>query len=122
MEAYPDEPTVHELNAVYRYQDIHKQTKLIGVTGFGEREVAAVAALNAAFAAAYPVDLPLDAVLADIERRDDIDAHRALSPLRPADDAVIVDTERLDIGGVLAAIARIIAERAERRREGDGHG
>lgn len=48
-------------------------------------------------------------VLADIARRDDIDSHRALSPLRPADDAVIVDTEGLDIEGVLEAIDRLIA-------------
>ncbi|HEX6738217.1 MAG TPA: (d)CMP kinase [Vicinamibacteria bacterium] len=68
------------------------------------------------------LERPFAEVLADIERRDDIDAHRALSPLRPADDAVIVDTERLDIGGVLAAIERIIAERAERSHEGGGHG
>lgn len=54
---------------------------------------------------------PFDEVLADIERRDDIDAHRALSPLRPADDAIILDTEDLDIDGVLAAIETIIAER-----------
>jgi cytidylate kinase len=52
---------------------------------------------------------PFPEVLADIARRDDIDSHRALSPLRPADDAIIVDTEGLDIAGVLAAIDRLLA-------------
>src|SRR3984893_9922544 len=39
MEAYPGQPTAQELREVYRYGDITKQTRLIGVTGFGEREV-----------------------------------------------------------------------------------
>jgi cytidylate kinase len=51
-------------------------------------------------------------VLAEIERRDDIDLHRILSPLRPADDAIIVDTEGLTIDDVLARIDAIIGQRA----------
>jgi 3-dehydroquinate dehydratase/shikimate dehydrogenase len=50
MEAYPDQPTVSDLETVYHYRAIHRSTRLIGVTGFGERERATVAALNAAFA------------------------------------------------------------------------
>jgi 3-dehydroquinate dehydratase/shikimate dehydrogenase len=50
MEAYPDQPTVGDLENVYHYRSIHRSTRLIGVTGFGERERATVAALNAAFA------------------------------------------------------------------------
>lgn len=53
---------------------------------------------------------PFDTVLADIERRDDIDTHRAVSPLRVADDARVIDTEDVDIAGVLAAIDRVLAE------------
>ncbi len=34
----------------------------------------------------------VDAVAADIKRRDEIDSTRAASPLRPADDAVVIDT------------------------------
>lgn len=55
-------------------------------------------------------DRPYDVVLADILRRDDIDTHRAVSPLRMADDARLIDTEDVDITGVLAAIERVIAE------------
>src|SRR5581483_5647427 len=36
---------------------------------------------------------PLDAVLADVAERDRIDSERATAPLRPADDAVIVQTD-----------------------------
>ncbi|HEY7427669.1 MAG TPA: type I 3-dehydroquinate dehydratase [Gemmataceae bacterium] len=50
MEAYPDQPTVRDLENVYHYRAINRGTRFIGVTGFGERERATVAALNAAFA------------------------------------------------------------------------
>jgi 3-dehydroquinate dehydratase/shikimate dehydrogenase len=50
METYPGQPTVAALNEVYHYGAVGRATRLIGVTGFGEREVATVAALNAAFA------------------------------------------------------------------------
>jgi 3-dehydroquinate dehydratase / shikimate dehydrogenase len=50
MEAYPDQPTVADLVNVYHYRSIHRSTRLIGVTGFSERERATVAALNAALA------------------------------------------------------------------------
>ena len=61
---------------------------------------------------------PFAVVLAEIARRDDLDAHRALSPLRPAEDAVIVDTEGLDIAGVLATIEGILAARRQRVETG----
>jgi CMP/dCMP kinase len=57
---------------------------------------------------------PFEDVLADIGRRDDIDSHRTLSPLRPADDAVIVDTGGRDIGGVLGVIASLLCDWARR--------
>ena len=50
MEAYPDQPTVNDLETVYHYRSINRATRFIGVTGFSERERATVAALNAAFA------------------------------------------------------------------------
>jgi len=54
------------------------------------------------------VERPFPEVLSEIERRDDIDSHRALSPLYPAADAIIVDTEGSDIDSVLATIDRIM--------------
>src|SRR5712691_8999936 len=38
MEAYPGQPTVHDLETVYHYRAVERGTRLIGVTGFGERE------------------------------------------------------------------------------------
>ncbi|HMF18401.1 MAG TPA: type I 3-dehydroquinate dehydratase, partial [Gemmataceae bacterium] len=50
MEAYPGQATVSDLNDIYHYGSIEKGTRLIGVTGFGEREVIATAVLNAVMA------------------------------------------------------------------------
>jgi 3-dehydroquinate dehydratase/shikimate dehydrogenase len=50
MEAYPGQPTVHDLKAVYHFPAIERNTRLIGVTGFGESEYATAAVLNAALA------------------------------------------------------------------------
>lgn len=51
-----------------------------------------------------------DQVLTDLKRRDKIDSERDDSPLRPADDSVIIDTDRLGID----EIAREIIDCAER--------
>lgn len=50
----------------------------------------------------------LDEVLNDLRRRDRVDATRAVAPLRPAPDALIVDTDGVDAH----AVANLIAERA----------
>lgn len=50
MEAYPDQPTVSDLETVYHYKAIGRATKLVGVTGFSDRARATVALVNAAFA------------------------------------------------------------------------
>jgi cytidylate kinase len=44
--------------------------------------------------------------LASVLRRDELDSRRAASPLRPAPDAVRIDTDALDVDGVLACILR----------------
>ena len=50
----------------------------------------------------FPADY--DDVLADLEARDDRDLNRALAPLKPADDAVTVDSSDLNIEETLAVI------------------
>ncbi|MCK4581083.1 MAG: (d)CMP kinase, partial [Dehalococcoidia bacterium] len=45
-----------------------------------------------------------DSVLAGLRRRDDNDIHRAISPLKPADDARIIDTESLALEQVVDRI------------------
>jgi 3-dehydroquinate dehydratase/shikimate dehydrogenase len=50
MEAYPGQPTVSDLENVYHYRAVGPATRLVGVIGFGDRDFASVAVLNAAFA------------------------------------------------------------------------
>lgn len=52
MEAYPGQPTIDDLANIYRFHDIQKTTRFVGVTGFGEREIITTAALNSVFAQA----------------------------------------------------------------------
>lgn len=53
-----------------------------------------------------------DAVLADVQRRDDADSSRNESPLRPADDAVLVDTSDMSPDEVLKALTEIVERSA----------
>jgi cytidylate kinase len=48
-------------------------------------------------------DVTFEAVLQDIRQRDDRDQSRAVAPLRPAADAVIIDTSELAADGAIAA-------------------
>jgi 3-dehydroquinate dehydratase/shikimate dehydrogenase len=50
MEAYPGQPTVADLDEIYRVRDIGKGTRLVGVTGFSEQAQVTAAVLNAVFA------------------------------------------------------------------------
>ena len=47
------------------------------------------------------------ALAEDLRRRDEYDSSRADSPLRPADDAVIVDSTRLDREGVIERVLEL---------------
>jgi len=49
-------------------------------------------------------DASFEEILADVERRDDIDSHREVSPLRPAADAVIIDTTGHPVTAIVADI------------------
>ena len=49
-----------------------------------------------------------DVILADIRRRDERDMTRSAAPLRPADDAVILDTTTLDAEAAFAAALGIV--------------
>lgn len=53
-----------------------------------------------------------DAVLADVQRRDQADSSRATSPLKPADDAVLVDTSEMTPDEVLAALTEVVERSA----------
>ncbi len=47
-------------------------------------------------------------ILEAMRRRDKIDSEREAAPLRPADDAVIVDTDGLSIEQVLAKVKDLV--------------
>lgn len=49
-----------------------------------------------------------DDILAAMRRRDEIDSHRALAPLRPAADAIILDTTQLDAQAVLDRVLKLV--------------
>ncbi|WP_101067742.1 (d)CMP kinase [Roseovarius salinarum] len=58
-----------------------------------------------------------DEVLADLRARDARDSARAAAPLRPAEDAVTLDTTRMTIDEAVAAAIEIVnAARADRAR------
>ena len=57
---------------------------------------------------------PYEKVLEEMKARDYQDTHRAASPLRPADDAIIVDTTDMSLEENVAEIKRLALEAIER--------
>ena len=57
-------------------------------------------------------------VLADQRRRDKDDTERAIAPLKPAPDAVVVDTTDMDLGQVVEECLRIARERLKSANAG----
>jgi cytidylate kinase len=53
-----------------------------------------------------------ETVLASMRRRDEIDSSREASPLRAAEDAVVLDTTDLSIEQVISAVERLVEARA----------
>ena len=62
----------------------------------------------------YGVDTTEDAVLRDIKERDRRDSERPISPLKPAEDALLLDTTELDIEKAFAAALDLIDKVASR--------
>ena len=56
----------------------------------------------------FSVNLPR--LTADIAERDTRDSQRTISPLKPADDAIIVDTTTLEISTVIQKIEKLVRE------------
>ena len=57
------------------------------------------------------ISCDLQAIMKDIEERDYRDMHREISPLRQADDAVLVDSSDMTIDEVVACIIGLCKER-----------
>jgi CMP/dCMP kinase len=54
-----------------------------------------------------------EGVLADVRRRDHLDSTRAVSPLRAASDAVVVDTSDMTEAQVIAHLLELVKQRSE---------
>lgn len=65
-------------------------------------------------AAGLPDDY--ETVLADVRRRDHLDSTRSVSPLRAAEDAVVVDTGDMTRDEVIDRLFDLVDQRAEARR------
>jgi CMP/dCMP kinase len=52
----------------------------------------------------------LEEILTSLMARDQIDSTRAVAPLRPADDAVIIDSDRLDADQVLEKVKKLVLD------------
>src|SRR2546423_1792982 len=50
----------------------------------------------------------------EIEERDRRDSQRAIAPMRPAEDAVIIETDGLDLAGVVTEVLRHIQKEGGR--------
>lgn len=55
-------------------------------------------------------DLKYQAVLDDISKRDFLDSTREIAPLKPAQDALIIDTSNMSLTEVVAKISKIVLE------------
>jgi len=62
-------------------------------------------------AAQLSIEDEASAVQEDLARRDSVDRARAVSPLVPAADAVIVDTDGLDVEDVVEQISKLLTDR-----------
>ena len=55
-------------------------------------------------------------IVADVEKRDYIDSHRAFAPLKPAEDAIHLDTSNLTIDEVVAEVNKIIDQKLAEKK------
>ena len=56
-------------------------------------------------------DVTIEGILADMERRDALDASRAVAPLKQAEDAVLVDTSDLTLEQSIEAVLTVIRDK-----------
>lgn len=53
-------------------------------------------------------DVDYERILAEVRERDERDSNRSVAPLRPAADAVVIDTSALDRDGAFAAATAVV--------------
>ena len=59
------------------------------------------------------LEADLDTILKDIEQRDYQDSHREHSPLKQADDAIVLDTSTLSLDEVVEAVMKLVEKARE---------
>ena len=59
-------------------------------------------------------EVEFSAVLADVQRRDNLDSTRSLNPLQPAPDAIIIDTSEMGLEQTVDVLVHLVHESAER--------
>lgn len=59
------------------------------------------------------LEVDLEGTVAEVEARDEADRNRTHAPLVQAEDAVVIDSTRLDIPQVLARMAAVVGERRQ---------
>jgi len=59
------------------------------------------------------IDTPYETVLAELQQRDHNDITRAVSPLKPADDAITINTDGLTLEEVVGRILALVRERED---------
>lgn len=57
------------------------------------------------------IDVSLATILSEIKQRDDRDMNRPVAPLKPAEDAIIIDTTELSVADVEARISDLVGQR-----------
>ena len=57
------------------------------------------------------IGVTLRRVYTEIAERDKRDSTRSVSPLKPAEDAIVIDTSTLDVKGVMEEISKLVVDR-----------
>ena len=57
------------------------------------------------------IGVTLRRVYTEIAERDKRDSTRSVSPLKPAEDAIVIDTSTLDVKGVMGEISKLVVDR-----------
>ena len=57
------------------------------------------------------ISVNLRRLYTEIAERDKRDSTRSVSPLKPAEDAIVIDTSTLDVKGVMEEISRLVVDR-----------
>ena len=57
------------------------------------------------------ISVNLRRLYTEIAERDKRDSTRSVSPLKPAEDAIVIDTSTLDVKGVMEEISKLVVDR-----------